>query len=72
MEASFLDLDIQMKDENFHFDLFYKRDSFPSPIVRIPDKSSNETSSIVYSAIGTKSLRITRTSNNPEFIIHSN
>ena len=72
MEASFLDLDIQMKDENFHFDLFYKRDSFPSSIVRIPDKSSNETSSIVYSAIGTKSLRIARTSNNPEFIIHSN
>ena len=32
----------------------------------MPDKSSNVTSSIVYSAIGTESLRIARASNNPE------
>ena len=32
----------------------------------MPDKTSNVTSSIVYSAIGAESLRIARTSNNPE------
>ena len=65
-EASFLDLDIKIKDEKFHFVLFDKRDSFLSPIVRMPDKSSNIPSSTVYSAIGAESLRIARTSNNPE------
>ena len=34
--------------------------------VRMPDKSSNVPSSIVYSAIGAESLRIARASNNPE------
>ena len=61
-EASFLDL----KDEKFHFGLFDKRDSFPFSIGRMPDKSSNVPSSIVYSAIGAESLRIVRASNNPE------
>ena len=32
----------------------------------MPDKSSNVPSSIVYSAIGAESLRITRAGNNPE------
>ena len=32
----------------------------------MPDKTSNVTSSIVYSAIGAESLRIARTSNNPK------
>ena len=35
-------------------------------IVRMPDKSSNVSSSTVYSAIGAESLRIARASNNPE------
>ena len=35
-EASFLDLDIKIKDGKFHFG-----DSFPFSVVRIPDKSSN-------------------------------
>ena len=65
-EASFLDLNIKIKDGKFHFGLFDKRDSFPFSIVRMPDKSSNVPSSIVYSAIGTESLRIARASNNPE------
>ena len=65
-EASFLDLNIKIKDGKFHFGLFDKRDSFPFSIVRMPDKSSNVPSSIVYSAIGAESLRIARTSNNPE------
>ena len=56
-EASFLGLDIKIKDGKFHFGLFDKGDSFPFSIVRMPDKSSNITSSIVYSATA---------SNNPE------
>ena len=52
--------------EDFIFDLFDKRDSFPFSIVRMPDKSSNVPSSLVYSAIVPESLRIARTSNNPE------
>ena len=63
---SFLDLNIKIKDGKFHFGLFDKRDSFPFSIVRMPDKSSNVPSSIVYSAIGAESLRIARASNNPE------
>ena len=51
-EASFLDLDIKIKDGKFHFGLFDKRNSFPFSIVRIPDKSSNVPSSIVNSVIG--------------------
>ena len=42
------------------------KDSFPFSIFRIPDKSSDVPSSIVYSAIGAGSLRIARASNNPE------
>ena len=51
-EASFLYLNIKLKDENFHFGPFDKRDSFPFSIVRIPDNSNDVPSSIVYSAIG--------------------
>ena len=65
-EASFLDLDIKVKDGKFHFGLFDKRDSFPFSIIRKPGKSSNVPSSIVYSGNGAESLRIARTSNNPE------
>ena len=65
-EASFLDLNIKIKDGKFHFGIFDKRDPFPVSIVRMPDKSSNVTSSIVYSAISAESLRIVRASNNTE------
>ena len=61
-----MDLNIKIKDGKFHFALFDKRDSFPFSIVRMPDKSSNTPSSIVYSTIGAESLRIARASNNPE------
>ena len=61
-----MDLDIKIKDGKFHFGLFDKRDSFPFSIVRMPDKSSNTPSSIVYSAFGAESLRIARASNNSE------
>ena len=65
-ETSFLDLNIKIKDGKFQFGLFDKIDSFPFYTVRMPDKSSNVPSSIVYSVIGADSLRIARASNNPE------
>ena len=40
-EASFLDLNIKIKDGKFHFGLFDKRDSFCFSIIRMPGKSSN-------------------------------
>ena len=49
-----------MNNGKFHFGLFDKRDSFPLSIVRMPEKSSNVPSSIVYSAVGTESSRIAR------------
>ena len=61
-----MDLNIKIKDGKFHFGLFDKRDSFPFSIVRMPDKSSNVPSSILYFAIGAESLRNARASNNPE------
>ena len=70
-EASFLDLNIKIKDGKFHFGLFDKRDSFPFSIIRIPDKSSNVPSSVVYSTIGIELLRNARASNNP-VSLHSN
>ena len=61
-----MDLEIKIKDGKFHFGLFDKRDSFLSSFAKIPDKSSNVPSSIIYSAIGGESLRIARASNKPE------
>ena len=65
-EASFLGLDIKIRDEKFQVSLYVKRDSFPFSVVRMPDKSSCIQSSIVFSAIGAESFRITRASNNPD------
>ena len=59
-----MDLVIKIKDRKFQFGHFDKRESFPFCIVRIPEKSSNVPSSIVYSATGAESLRIARASNN--------
>ena len=65
-ETSFLDLNIKIKDEKFHFGLFDKRDSFPFSVVRMPDRSGNIPSGIVYSAVTAKSMRTAKASNNPE------
>ena len=59
-------INIKIKDGQFHFGLFNNRDQFPFSIVRMPEKSSDVTSIIVYSANGAESLRIARASNNPE------
>ena len=49
----------------FHFSLFDKSDSFPFSVVGMPYESSKVPSSIVYSAIGARSLKIAGASNNP-------
>ena len=64
-EASFLDLNIKIKDGKFHFGFFGKTDLFHFSNIRMPDKSSNVPSRIVYSAIGGESLRRVRANNNP-------
>ena len=58
-----MDLVIKIKDRKFQSGHFDKRESFPFCIVRIPEKSSNVPSSIVYSATGAESLRIARARN---------
>ena len=64
-EASFLDLNIKIKDGKFHFGFFGKTDLFHFSNIRMPDKSSNVPSRILYSAIGGESLRRARANNNP-------
>ena len=56
----------EREDGKFDFDFCLFEDSFSFSIVRMPDRSSNVPSSIVYSAIGAESLRIARGSNNRE------
>ena len=65
-KASFLDLNLKIKDGKLHFGLFDKIDLFPLSIARMPGESSNVPSSIVYFTTGARSLRIARGSNNPE------
>ena len=66
LEASFLDLDIKIKDGRFQVGLFDKRDGFPFTIVRMPYRSSNIPSNMFYSSIGAEILRIARASNNSD------
>ena len=58
--ATFLDLDIALKDGIFIYKLFDKRDAFPFFIVRMPNKSSNILSTTFYGAIMLEFLRIAR------------
>ena len=61
-KASFLDLDIEIKESKFHFGLYDKRDAFPFAIVRMPFKNSNMPSFMFYSTAGAEILRIARAS----------
>jgi len=58
--ATFLDLDITVKDGKFVYKLFDKRDAFPFFIVRMPHLSSNIPSTTFYGAIFSEILRIAR------------
>ena len=59
-----MDLNIKIKAGKFHFGLFDKRASFPFSIVRMPEKSGNVPSGVVYSVIGAELLRTAKASNN--------
>ena len=59
-EATFLDLNIAIKNNKFSISLYDKRDGFPFSIVRMPYRSTNMPSSIFYSSIGAEILRIAR------------
>ena len=60
--ATFLDLDITIKDNIFVYKLFDKRDKFPFFIVRMPHLSSNMPSSTFYSSFCSELQRVsTRT-----------
>ena len=71
LDASFLDVDIKIKDGQFQVGLFDKRDAFPFTIVRMPYKSSNIPSNIFYSSICAETLRVARVSNNSNYISSS-
>ena len=58
--ATFLDLDISIKDDIFVYKLFDKRDQFPFHVVRMPHECSNMPSTIFYSSIFSEFLRIAR------------
>ena len=58
--ASFLNLDITIKDGIFVYKLYDKRDGFPFSIVRMPYTSSNIPENIFYSAMVGEFLRIAR------------
>ena len=60
VHASFLNLDITIKDGIFVYKLYDKRDAFPFSIIRMPYTSSNIPESIFYSAMVGEFLRIAR------------
>ena len=58
--ATFLNLDITIKEGKFVYKLFDKRDAFPFSIVRMPHIDSNIPESIFYSSLVGEFLRIAR------------
>ena len=60
IHATFLELDILVKDDIFIYKLFDKRDTFPFSIVRMPDLTGNIPSSMYYGSIMSEFLRIAR------------
>ena len=61
IHATFLDLDITIKDGQFIYKLFDKRDDFPFFIVRMPDKGGNIPSFVFYGSVLSEFLRVART-----------
>ena len=58
--ATFLDLDVEVKDGMFVYKLFDKRDEFPFSIVRMPDLSGNIPNHVFYGSVMSEFLRIGR------------
>lgn len=60
--ATFLELDISVKEGLFIYKLFDKRDDFPFFIVRMPDLSGNIPDHVFYGSVMSEFLRIARAS----------
>ena len=59
-QATFLELDITIKDGVFSYKLYDKRDAFPFHIVRMPDISGNIPNHVFYGSVYSELLRIAR------------
>ena len=59
--ATFLDLEINIRQGLFVYKLYDKRDTFPFFIVRMPDLTGNIPSAMFYGCILSEFLRIART-----------
>ena len=68
--ATFLDLEINIKNGKFIYKMFDKRDNFPFKIIRLPFVSSNIPKKIFYSTILAEFLRIARNTLQNEDLIH--
>ena len=67
--ATFLELDISVKEGLFVYKLFDKRDDFPFFIIRMPDLSGNIPDHVFYGSVMSEFLRIARaTLLYPDFI----
>ena len=70
VHATFLELDISVKDNIFVYKLFDKRDAFPFFIVRMPDLSGNIPDHVFYGSVMSEFLRIARaTLLYPDFLL---
>ena len=58
--ATFLELDITIRDDIFGYKLYDNRDAFPFSIVCMPNLSSNIPSSIFYGAVFSGLLQVAR------------
>merc|ERR1712141_367476 len=58
--ATFLEIDILVKENIYEYKLFDKPDDFPFSIVRMPDLTGNIPSSMFYGSIMSEFLRIAR------------
>ena len=70
-KASFLDMDIEIRENQFDLKLFDKREAFPFTIVRMPYALSNMPSTIFYASIGAEILRIARATTDREHFLIS-
>ena len=60
IHATFMDLEVDVRDGIFIYKLFDKRNNFPFFIVRMPDLSGNIPSHVFYGSVMSEFLRIAR------------
>lgn len=66
MKASFLDLDISLKDKEFDTELYDKSDAFPFSVVRMLYRDSSMPTRTFYGALGSEILRLARTTSSKQ------